>query len=360
MWMLRGSNSAASVGRVDRPMLRSEVQRKRLGLWLVFLVTAFATVTLLGALGYWLIEGWDPVNALYQSVITVTTVGLEPAKQLTNAGKIYTVVLVLAGVAVFSFSVSMLTNYLITGEIRDLMGMRRMTRRIEETSDHFIVCGYGRMGREVAREFHREKKPVVVIDRDAQIVKHALDDGHMVLHGDAESDEVLKGVGVARARGLVSAMDDDAVNLMVVLSARVLNPDLFIVSRMNVPTSESKLITAGANRVLSPYGIGGRRMAQMAVRPNVVEFLEVVTHDEELEMWLEDVTIAIESRLDEKRIGECGVRQKTGANILALRKRTGKLMVAPNADTVLQAGDIIVALGTRDQLSALRELSARA
>lgn len=322
-------------------------------------VFAVGVVILVGAFGFAFIERWTFLDALYMSVITVTTVGLTEVRELDAPGRLFTIFLVLGGVAVFSYSITTLANYLIAGELQGMLGRKRMQKQIDQLRQHYIVCGCRRMGFQVAREFRREKKPMVILDLDQEKVDIAIADGYLALVGDAGDDDMLRMVGVERAKGLVTAMDSDATNLMVVLSARALNESLFIVSRMNADSTESKLITAGANRVLTPYGIGGRRMAQLAVRPNVVEFLEVVTHDEELELWLEDFTVAIDARIAGSALGASSVREETGANILALRQRTGKLMVAPTPETVLQPGDIIVALGTREQLEKLREVSTR-
>ena len=318
---------------------------------------AFALVIVLGALGYRLIEdNWTFGDALYMAVITVTTVGFNEVRELSGPGRLFTIVLVLGGVGVFSYSLTTLASHLITGELRDLLGYRRMERKIDGLSGHQIVCGFGRMGRRVAHELHRQKQSLVVLDQSADAVERAVGEGHLALLGDARDDDVLRKAGIERAKGLVTSLDDDADNLMVVLSARALNDEVFIVSRLNKDHNESKLITAGAHRVISPYGLGGRRMAQLVVRPNVVEFLEIVMHDEELELWLEDLTIATDSRLDGVTVGDSRIQEDSGANVLAVRQRTGKMMVAPEPETVFQAGDILVALGTREQLTKLREM----
>lgn len=332
---------------------------RRVEFQLAAALTALGLVIIGGALGYRFIEdGWSFGDALYMAVIVVTTVGLQEVHELSGPGRLFTILLVLGGVGVFSYSLTTLASYLITGELRDLLGYRRMERKINELSGHQIVCGFGRMGRQVAHELNRQKQPLVVIDQTPESIERAVEEGHLALVGDARDDDVLRRAGIERAKGLVTSLDDDADNLMVVLSARALNEELFIVSRLNKDVSESKLITAGAHRVISPYGIGGRRMAQLAVRPNVVEFLEIVMHDEELELWLEDLTVAIESKLDGVTVGDSQIREHSGANVLAIRQRTGKLMVAPKPETVFQAGDILVAFGTREQLTKLRELGS--
>jgi len=318
-------------------------------------VLLFATVVLFGAAGYWWLEEMTPLEALYMAVITVTTVGFGEVHPLDGAGRVFTIILVLFGVGAFTYFATSVANYLIAGEIKGFLERRKMQNKIEQLSDHFIICGYGRMGEQVAREFRREKQPLVVVERSEEIVAAAIQAGHLARQGNAENDEVLRAAGIERARGLVAVLDSDAANLMVTLSARALNEKLFIVARTNSEMSQSKLIAAGADRVLFPHGLGGRRIAQMALRPNVVEFLEVVMHDEELELWLEEMTVAIDSELDGCAVYEAKIRGATGANIVAVRQRTGKLLAAPTPDTRLQAGDIVVALGTRAQLVALRE-----
>jgi voltage-gated potassium channel len=318
-------------------------------------VLLFAAVVVFGAFGYWWLEKMTPLDALYMAVITVTTVGFGEVHPLHYGGRVFTIILVLFGVGAFTYFATTVANYLIAGEIKGFLEWRKMQNKIEQLSSHFIICGYGRMGAQVAREFRREKQPLVVVERSDEVVAAAIQAGYLTLRGNAENDEVLRTAGIERARGLVAVLDSDADNLMVVLSARAMNEKLFIVARTNSEMSESKLVAAGANRVLFPHGLGGRRIAQMALRPNVVEFLEVVMHDEELELWLEELTVAIGSELDGRAVYEANIRGATGANIVAVRQRTGRLLAAPTPDIRLQAGDIIVALGTRAQLVALRD-----
>lgn len=323
-------------------------------------LAVFATVTVFGAIGYYVIERgreWTFLDALYMAVITVSTVGLREVHDLGPAGRTFTIVLILFGVGAFMYLATSLAGYVIAGELYGLWSQRRMEKRLAQLSDHFIICGYGRMGSQVVRDFKRQKWPVVVVDVSEEALQEARGEGHLVVRGDAGDDNVLRKAGVERARGLVTCVQDDAGNLLVVLSARALNEKLFIVARVNAEHNTSKLMTAGANRVLWPYGLGGRRMAQMALRPNVVEFLEFVMHDEELELWLEEVTIAIGSALEGMAIGSAAVREKTGAMLVAIRQRTGKMLVAPPPETMMSAGDIAVALGTRDQLQRLRAVA---
>ena len=324
-------------------------------------LVVLACVVVAGAIGFYIVErgqGWTPIDALYMSVITVATVGFEEVHDLDQAGRLFTIILILCGVGAFTYTITSVGNYLIAGELQGLWEQRRMEKKIDHLSDHYIVCGFGRMGYQVADEFRREKKPLVVVDTSEEACDQARGEGFLALVGDAGDDEVLKSVGIERATGLVTSLDDDAMNLMVVLSARALNDKLFIVARANLMGTESKLVTAGANRVLWPYGLGGRRLAQMALRPYVVEFLELVMHDEELELLLEEVVVAIGSPLENAPLHSSQIRDETGgAMIVAVRQRDGKMLVAPRSDTVMRAGDIAVSLGTRDQLSRLRAVA---
>jgi voltage-gated potassium channel len=320
-------------------------------------VLLFALVVVAGALGYNYVESIPPLDALYMAVITVTTVGFREVHELHEAGQIFTIILILFGVGAFTYFATSVANYLIAGEIKGFREQRKMHNKIQQLSGHFIVCGYGRMGAQVARELRRERKALVVIERSEEAVKEAIDDGFLAMQGDAENDDVLRTTGVERACGLVAVLDTDAANLMVTVSARALNEGLYIISRTNSEENDAKLIAAGAHRVLFPHGLGGRRMAQMALRPTVAEFLEVVMHDEELELWLEEMTVGTESKLDGCAVYASDIRRSTGANIVAVRQRTGKLLAAPTPDTKLQAGDIVVALGTREQLSALNQMT---
>jgi len=319
-------------------------------------------IVVAGAIGYYYIEpdrSWSIIDAVYMAVITVSTVGLKEVHILGPAGRAFTIVLILFGVGAFMYLATALANYFIAGELQGVWGQRRMEKKIANLSGHYIVCGYGRMGREVAQDFKRQHLSIVVIDRSEDAVGVALSDGYLAIVGDAGDDDVLRQAGVERARALVTTIDDDASCLMVALSARALNEELFIVSRANAEHTESKLVAAGADRVLWPYGLGGRRMAQMALRPNVVEFLEIVMHDEELELWLEEVTIAIGSELEGATLGSGAIRERTGAMLVAIRQRTGNMLVAPSPDTALAAGDIVVSLGTRAQLEGLRRAANR-
>lgn len=323
-------------------------------------VAAFFLVILIGMTGYLYFEPeLSTLDAVYMAVITVSTVGFKEVGELSTAGRVWTIILVLMGVGAFSYFVSSVTQFLVAGELRGLLGRRRMEREIARMQGHYIVCGLGRTGLQVVRELSRENHTIVVVDSDVGAIERARALNVAAIQGDAGDNETLKRAGIDRCVALITALDDDAANVFVVLTARNLNSRILIVSRANREETISKLTIAGANRVISPYNLAGRRMAQLALRPNVVEFLEFVMHDQELELWLEEVTIAIGSGLDGSTIADTSVRRETGVNIVALRQRTGKLMGVPSPDTVLAAGDILVVLGNRENLARLRMLASR-
>jgi voltage-gated potassium channel len=231
-----------------------------------------------------------------------------------------------------------------------------MTRLIDKLEDHVIVCGYGRVGKSAAITLRDSKRAIVILDFDNTQIESALTDGFTVLQADATKDDALIQAGVQRAWGLIICTGDDARNLFIVLSARALNPQLYIVARTVDAGNEQKMIRAGANRVVSPYQIGGKHMANIVVRPHVTDFLDVVTLDGGIELWLEELVIQPDSALVGQTVGQTNIRQATGVTLVALL-RSGGGTVTPNADTTLEVGDELIVLGTREQLSQLEELT---
>lgn len=323
---------------------------------LLFALALLAGVIGCAALGYYLIgDHWSPLDAPYMAVITVTTVGFTEVHPLTPFERGYTILVILGGVGAFTFAATSVANYLIAGQLGGMLERHRMENTIAGMQQHYIVCGFGRMGEQVAREFRRAGRDIVVIDSAEDALERAHGAGFPIVRGDAGDDEILRHAGIERAAGLVAVVEDDAANLLVTLSARGLNPRLLIVARANQQSSEPKLLKAGANRVLWPYGVGGRRLAQMALRPTVVEFLDVVMHDDRMELVLEEAIVVAGAPLEDQKIGSAHVRERTGASIVAVR-RSGKLMASPAPQDSLQAGDVLVVLGTQDQIRQLRAL----
>jgi voltage-gated potassium channel len=311
-----------------------------------------------GTAGYYFIEPeYSLFDALYMTVITLTTVGYAETHELHTEGRVFTIFLLLGGVFTFFYTATEVVRAIVGGELQDLLGRQRMARNLAEMHQHTIVCGFGRMGRLVCREFSKHKLPFVLIDRNEALLK-SFDLPHgVVLPGDATSDEVLKKAGVERARALITVAASDADNLYITMSARLLNDKLFIVARAEEEPAEQKLLRAGANRVVSPYAIGGFRMAQAVLRPAVVDFLELATRTEHLDLQIEETQVAAGSKLADTTLLSSRVRQDLGVIIVAIKKKQGHMLYNPPGDALIQAGDTLIALGHRQQLDQLEAMA---
>ncbi len=320
---------------------------------LLIAATLLVAAVLIGTAGYAVLEGWSWFEALYMTVTTITTVGGGEPRALDVAGKWWTIVVVAFGFGALTYTVLQVFAYVIEGHLGAEFSQRRMRRRVARMQDHFILCGYGRVGREIARDFTAEKIPFVIIDINPSSLERAAGEGLVVMNGNATDVATLKAAGIERARGLVTAVDHDADNIYVTLSARVLKPDLFIVARANAEDAEQKIRLAGANRVISPYTIGGRRMASLAMRPTAVEFVDTVLSADNGQLLLEDITI----REGSSWIGRALVElfpDGDEAFVLAL-KRDGAMRFRPAPDTELRARDELVAAGPPVAIRALEE-----
>jgi voltage-gated potassium channel len=318
---------------------------------------ALVVITVAGVLGYMVFEGWSFTDALYMTVITLTTVGYREVRPLDTTGQLWTMLLLVTGVGTLFYAAVSSVELVVEGAIRGYFGRRRMQTAIGKLSDHYILCGYGRVGRQVAAEFARDGIPFVVVDQDPEIVEECAAVGYLALLGEASDDGRLEEAGVRRAKGLVAAVDSDADNVFIVLSARKLNPRLNIVARASSDESAAKLEMAGADRTLSPYAVGGRRLASLATQPLIVDFLEIVTRGEEgIEFRLEEFGVPEDSFIAGHTIGELRIGEKTGAMILAIRNKEGTFDTTPSASNRVRAGDTLIVLGTREQISRLEQL----
>jgi voltage-gated potassium channel len=303
-----------------------------------------------GTVGY-VVLGFSPLDALYQTVTTVATVGFREVRPLDTAGMVFTIVLILVGVGTALYAFGVALEALVEGHLGTHMGRRRMDRYIDRMSGHVIICGWGRVGRASAAYLRATGHDIVVIDRDPERLA-GLEHPHVL--GDVSDDQLLQAAGIARARALIAALDTDADNVYVTLSSRALRSDLVIISRARDESSKSKLIRAGANRAVNPQMIGGRRMAAFALQPEVAEFLDVVMHDENLEFRIEQVTIGFDSPLTGRLLREAALRDSTGVLLLAMRTGDGPLIADPPLETRLEPKTVLIAVGTPEQLDALR------
>ena len=324
-----------------------------IGWRLVALVIVAVHVT--GTIGYVLIEGWTPWDAFYMTVITVTTVGYGEVHPLSQAGRAFTVVILLSGVGAFFYAFTLFMSLLASGDVLARLERRRFGRMLETLQDHFILCGYGRMGEIIAREFARQRVPFIVVERNPERMHLAMEHGFLAVEADASNEEVLKRVRIDRARGLVAAVGTDAENVYAVLSARLLKPDLFIVGRAESEDARAKLRRAGADRVISPYHLGGLQLAQTAMRPAVVDFLDLATSSENMELNLEQVHIENESPFSGRSLIDAGLRQRFGVVVVGIRRASGKMDFNPAPETSICGGDDLVVLGPAASLKALEK-----
>jgi voltage-gated potassium channel len=311
-----------------------------------------------GTFGYPLLEEeYSIFDGLYMTIITLSTIGYGETHALSTRGRIFTVFLILSGVFVIGYSGSEILRAIVSGQFADILGKRKMERALEQVNDHIIVCGLGRMGNLVCREFSRLGKQFVVIEKSEAELREFAMPGGITLQGDATLDEVLKKAGIERANYLVAVMASDADNLFTTLSARLLNAKLTIVARADDPQSEQKLMRAGANRVISPYQIGGTRVAHAVIKPTVVDFIELTTRTEHIELQLEEAKIEPNSALEGCALKDSRLRNEHQIIIVAIKKTSGEMVVNPPAETILEAGDILVAMGSLTHLTTLEEMA---
>jgi voltage-gated potassium channel len=325
------------------------------------LVLVPSLLVVVGTVGYYVLEpAYSLFDALYMTIITLTTVGYEELHfPLSTRGRVFTILLLLGGVFTFFYTATELLRIVVSGEVQQLLGRQRMERSLAALNNHLIVCGFGRMGRFVCREFSQRGLPFVIIDRKPEALE-----GFGVAHGlpvvgDATSDEVLKRAGVERARALVTVAASDADNLYITMSARLLNEKLYIVARAEGDQAEQKLLRAGASRVVTPYAIGGTKVAHAVLRPNVVDFIELATATEHLDLQIEETTIQPLSPLTGRTLRASRLRDDLGLIVVAIKKPQGHMIYTPPGEQVIEAGDTLIALGRRPQLDRLDELAVR-
>jgi len=317
-------------------------------------ILLLVTVTGLGTLGY-VAVGLEAEDALYQTVLTVATVGYRevgPADLVDTARyRIVTMVLVVTGVGTALYTLGVLLESLVEGRLTDQIWRRRMDRTIAAMSDHVVVCGWGRVGQTISRSLATSGHQVVVIDQDPD---RFIDMELPFIEGDATDDAVLAAASIGQARALVAALDSDAANLFVTLSGRSLRDDLFIVARARIESAEAKLLQAGADRVVNPQHIGGQRIAAMILQPSVTDFLDVVMHDADIEFRLAEVEVGARSPIAGLSLRDAHIRDRTGALVLAMRDEAGRFRSNPPPETEICTGEVLIAIGTPDQLAALR------
>jgi voltage-gated potassium channel len=312
------------------------------------------SVITFGILGYIIVEGWGFFDALYMTIITITTVGYHEVHDLTQPGRVFSMALMLSGVGTMFYMFGVVAKVVLEGELRDILGRKKLTKKIENLKNHYIVCGFGRMGSIICNELSHNKAPYVVIEGDPEIVA-SMDADTLTLQGDATQDSVLKEAGIDRAKGLISVLSSDANNLYVVLSARGLNQNLRIVARASEEGAEQKLKRAGADSVVSPYFIGGLRIAHTLIKPAVVDFIEFATRSGNLELQMEEVKVPTNSKIVHQSLHESGIGKNLGIIIVAIKRDEGDMEFNPTSSSKIETGDTLIAMGETKQLQALEE-----
>ncbi len=328
---------------------------KRRSAWLTA-VSALLALVATGVAGYMVTAGMSFSDALFMTVITLSTVGYREVVPLDTDARIFTMGLIVAGLGIVFYSASLFARDVIEGEIQRTFGRRKVQRQIAQMAEHVIVCGYGRMGRIVCKELAAKPVPFVVVEREAEGLRRLGEEQYACVEGDATEDTVLLEAGIKRAKGLVAALSKDADNVYVVLSARELNPDLLIVARAEDERSERKLLHAGATRVVSPYEIGGHRMAHALLRPAVLDVIDLATHYSSIELQIEEVTVGKGGFAEGATLEGSGIRERLGIIVIAIKKPTGEMLFNPAAGVRIEAGDRLVLMG---ETASLRELERR-
>jgi voltage-gated potassium channel len=316
-----------------------------------------AAILLGGTLGYVIIEGWNAWDAFYMTVTTVATVGYREIHPLSFAGQAFTLALVLVGVSTALYTFSAFATVVVEGGWSRYVEQWRDRRMINSLSDHYVVCGFGRIGSIVANEFKRQKTPFVIVDRNPERVREATARGHLAIEGDASREETLERLGIERARGLVAAVGTDAENVYAVLTARVMKSDLFIIARAEGEDSLQKLKKAGADRVISPYRIGAVQIAQTALRPAVVDFVEIATSSDNLELSIEEIRIENDSPLAGRPLSAAMPRDTLNVVVVGIQHTHGRMEFNPSPDTLLNIGDHVIVLGSAATLKELERTS---
>jgi len=310
---------------------------------------------LVGSLGFVWLEGWSFFDALYMTVTTLTTVGYGETHPLDRIGRVYNMVLILTGMGVMFYIVGSLARVVIEGELHAVLGRRKLIKHIKRLKNHYILCGFGRIGEIIARQLTGRGLSLVVIDKVADQITRLEELGYYFITGDATRDEVLLEAGIERAKGLVAVVASDADNVYIVLTARSLNPKLFIVARGEEPGAEQKLLRAGADKVESPYHMGGQKMAHTILHPTVVTFMELAMK-EGVDWSMEEIAVGQTSALLGVPLADSGIRQNLDLILVAIKRADGEMLFNPSHQTPILAGDTLIALGLRKNLDALEQM----
>ncbi|MFZ5639551.1 MAG: potassium channel family protein [Bacillota bacterium] len=325
---------------------------------ILFATLSVLLVAIVGIWGFMTIEGYSLLDAISVTIaiITTTNTGFGSISPHTVLGRIFTIFLVVVGFSMVAYAFGTIMGTVLEGHLKNFMGRTKMLKKISALKDHIIICGAGRVGHHVILRLQKEKVPFVVIDKNEETAARLLEDGLLTINDDATKDEVLHLAGIDRARGLISALPGDAENVFVTLTAKELNPRLMVVARSDLAESKTKLIRAGADKVISPSVMGGRRMAISILKPVSVDFVETLIHRQDVEIEIEEIIINASSPLAGQKLRDSQIKQKTGTMVVAI-KRGDEIISNPSADDIILGNDLLIVLGTREQLASLELLA---
>jgi voltage-gated potassium channel len=313
---------------------------------------------LIGSAGYMLLEKWSFFDSLYMTVITITTVGFGEVRDLSLGGRIFTIILIILGMGIIVYIVGMIAQAMVDLQVRSIIGRTKLGHKMKYIKDHYIICGFGRIGTVICKEFKANKIPMVVIDNNPAARQVLENDNIPFIIDDATSEDVLIEAGMERARGLISVVASDADNLFITLTARGLNPSAFILARADEEKSEKKLMRAGADRVFLPYLIGGQKMAHSVTKPAVTDFLDFTVHNKDMGLEMKELLVSKKSHLNGVNLIDSGIRQEMDVIFVAIRKKSGEMSFNPSSETRIEAGDTLISLGKSNDLEKLSGILA--
>jgi voltage-gated potassium channel len=318
----------------------------------------FLAIIVIGTAGYMIIEGWNFIDAFYMAVITVTTVGFKEVHDISTPGRVFTVLFVFTGVGFTLYVAGAFVQFLVEGEIRSILGRRRLDKKIDRLKDHYIICGYGRIGRVLCRNLIKRKPvDIVAIESDPDKISELEADNVLYIFGNASDESVLVKAGIQKAKALVAVLASDVDNVFLVLTARQLAPRIQIIARASYAGAESKLKAAGANSVESPYELGARSMAQRIIRPTVTNFLDLVAYSHSRkDIQMEEIPVSGKSRMVNVMLKDSGIRQLFNLIIIAIKKPDGSMKFNPSFESVIHEDDTLIAVGEDDNLKKLEEI----
>jgi voltage-gated potassium channel len=320
----------------------------KISLILVLIITT-------GIVGYWAIEGWNLLDSVFMTVITLTTIGYGEVYKLNPQGKIFTIILIVFGVAGAGYAFRILGQMIIEGQFKKYLGKRIMEKNIQKLADHYIVCGFGRVGKAVCEELNRNGVGFVVIEKEPEIIQEMEQLGYTFISGNCDDDDNLLAAGIQKAKGLINTLALDADAVYVTLSAKQLNPKLFIMARADNPSAETKLMKAGATKVLSPHVSAGVRMAQTTIRPNVVDFMTLTSGETGEAMKIEEIAIKEGSRFANTNLKDSGIRSQFGITVIGAKKKGVQMFYNPPPEFQIEVGDTLIMVGAPSQLEKLEK-----